>query len=163
MAKTTEETLTQTGLKRRTVIKGAAWSVPVIAAAVAVPAYASSNPPVAIKFGTSSTSGAADEENFFSARGVSNTGTDALIPDGSVITFTVSPADAVATEAPEVTTGNATITGPDAGGKYTITAAPGATFVAIKAAYPAGVTGTISISGGGLTTSTSVGGWGVTP
>jgi hypothetical protein len=36
------------GVQRRTVIKGAAWSVPVIAAAIAVPAHAASaNPPCA--------------------------------------------------------------------------------------------------------------------
>lgn len=48
MTNAIEETITQTDLKRRTVIKGAAWSVPVIAAAIATPlAAASGEPPVA--------------------------------------------------------------------------------------------------------------------
>lgn len=157
MANTIQEKLTQTGMKRRTVIKGAAWSVPVIAAAVATPlAAASGEPPKdATAYGTAGSTKPGGSPAFFDAYGQDDDGNDAKIPANTVITFSVSPETAAGTVA--LTTANATLTGP-VNGVYTITPVTGTLRVRLKATFPAGTSATIAITGP-LGSSSSNGNW----
>jgi len=77
------------GPSRRTVIKGAAWSVPVVAAAVATPlAAASTTPPEATFWATGATvSVVSGNVTNFTVEGSDANGDLALLPAGSSVTI----------------------------------------------------------------------------
>lgn len=81
------------GVSRRAVVKGAAWSVPVIAVATAAPlATASVTPPPATFWGTGATV-AVESGNItrYQLWGENANGDDAALPVGSTVTFTPGP------------------------------------------------------------------------
>jgi len=80
-----------TGLHRRTVLKGAAWSVPVVAAAVAVPAYAASADCAgwALVMSTAKVSGAWNYEHTFA---LTHNGTPVTSMSGVKITISYDKA-----------------------------------------------------------------------
>ncbi|MGB3374676.1 MAG: hypothetical protein WBA87_06000 [Microbacterium sp.] len=119
-------------LPRRTIIKGAAWSVPVIAAAVSVPLASASDvtpPPVATEFFTGVGSGyAAGNYADVQVEGRAGRGLGS-IPASTVITLSTSDgAEIVVDSADQV--GIASIT-QNGDGSYTIIPEPGVTKVSL--------------------------------
>lgn len=158
MTNSIQETLTSKDVKRRTVIKGAAWSVPVIAAAVATPLAAASGPKEATSFGTAGATVPGGSNAYYAAYGVDDNGDDAKIPAGTTIQFTVSPANSVGTVTiAAATNGSATISGP-VNGVYTIVPSAGTTRVRLKTSFPSGTAAQIVISGS-LGSSSANGQW----
>jgi hypothetical protein len=141
------------GATRRTVLKGAAWTAPVIAAAIAVPLASASTPPPATRYGASGSTQNGGEDGYFSAYGIVQGGAHAVIPSGTTITFTVDPTDAVGS----VTVTNGSLSGP-VDGVYTIVPTAGVTEVDVDAVFPSGTSATIRISGPAGNT-TAAGSW----
>lgn len=81
------------GLSRRTVVKGAAWSVPVVAAAVAVPLAAASTPtPAATFWATGATvSVVSGNVTNFTVEGSDADGNLALLPSGTSVMIVPEP------------------------------------------------------------------------
>lgn len=81
------------GLSRRTVVKGAAWSVPVVAAAVALPLAAASTPtPAATFWATGATvSVVSGNVTNFTVEGSDADGNLALLPSGTSVMIVPEP------------------------------------------------------------------------
>lgn len=84
-----QEELDTHGLSRRTLVKGAAWSVPVVAVAVATPlAAASATPPAATFWATGATvSVVSGNVTNFTVEGSDADGNLALLPSGTSVTI----------------------------------------------------------------------------
>ncbi|MEV4669471.1 hypothetical protein [Microbacterium sp. LWO12-1.2] len=81
------------GVSRRTVVKGAAWSVPVVAAAVAIPLAAASTPtPAATFWATGATvSVVSGNVTNFTVEGSDADGNLALLPSGTSVLIVPEP------------------------------------------------------------------------
>jgi hypothetical protein len=83
----------QAGFTRRTLVKGAAWSAPVIALAVAAPAAAASNalPPATFAYTGGSLGVRSGNVAVFNLNGIDSEGAPAALPSGSAVTVSPSP------------------------------------------------------------------------
>lgn len=88
-----QENTRSDGLSRRTVVKGAAWSVPVVAAAVAVPLAAASTPaPAATFWATGATvSVVSGNVTNYTVEGSDADGNLALLPSGTSVLIVPEP------------------------------------------------------------------------
>ncbi|MCI1748317.1 MAG: hypothetical protein LKI24_09595 [Acidipropionibacterium sp.] len=151
------------GTSRRTILKGAAWTAPVVAAAAAVPAWGADSgvtppPPVdATSYQTTGASVQGGKPAYLAAFGVDDAGNDAKIPDGAIITLTVDPSTADGTVEVVVGSASAPVEKPD--GTWTIYPTPGETRLRVAATFPKGTTGTITLSGGGILPASSSVAW----
>lgn len=155
-----EDGTTEARLARRTIIKGAAWSVPVVAAAIATPLAAASVTPPANSANVQVPTGvpAGNFEDITITGRLTGQGApvNAPLPEGTVVTFTASDPDAVISVA--ASSGIADITGPD-GGVWTVVLAPGVTTASATVAFDRPVTITVIVSLPGGATSTGTATW----
>lgn len=135
------------GMKRRSVIKAAAWTAPVVAAATAVPWAAASTPPVeATSVGATTTSPLVNNFGRIEVFGIAPNGDNGFFPDGQ--TFTVASTDLDFSQIVTSVTGG-TFTS-DGAGKWTITPASGSTDV--KIIFKSGTAGTYTVTSNGPVT-----------
>lgn len=147
-------------LTRRNVVKGAAWSIPVIAAAVATPLAAASVTPPANSANVQVPTGvpAGNFEDITITGRLTGQGApvNAPLPDGTVVTFTASDPGAVISVAGSA--GIADIVGPS-GGVWTVVLSPGVTTVSATVAFDRPVTITVIVALPGGATSTGTATW----
>jgi hypothetical protein len=81
------------GFTRRSLVKGAAWSAPVIALAVATPAAAASTslPPATFAYTGGSLGVRSGNVAVFNLNGIDSEGESAALPNGSTVTVSPSP------------------------------------------------------------------------
>ncbi|MGN7861699.1 hypothetical protein ACTJI8_14055 [Microbacterium sp. 22303] len=129
-----------TGLHRRTVLKGAAWSVPVVAAAVAVPAYAASG---CADYSVGGTGFVVSGSNYTATYGVAKTAGAQPLSGWSLVITLVPKAGAPSITVPATTTSGTPIARTtDGSGNtvLTINGAPG-TSLSFSGSFTGGYTG----------------------
>lgn len=128
------EALAATSTTRRTVIKAAAWTTPILAASMSAPgAVASVNPPVASYSQVATDNVPHNQWGLIQVKGRANDGgftVDGALPADAFFTVT-PPAGATLSISPLNQFGVQSITGPDANGAYTVYPVFGTTEVRI--------------------------------
>lgn len=83
----------KSGVTRRVLVKGAAWSVPVIAVAVATPVAAASTtlPPATFAYTGGSLGARSGNVAVFNLNGIDSEGESAALPAGATVTVSPSP------------------------------------------------------------------------